>query len=113
MFTPFLSGKDNACIVNISSGLAFMVERAIGTPIYCATKAGIHAFSIAQRKQLEKLGIRVVEIIPPMVESELNPEGRKKRNMLKMPFMMGFNEFVEKAMVKMEEDVVEIRVGMK
>ena len=110
LFTPLLSGKDNAVIVNVSSGLAFMVERAIDMPVYCATKAGLHAFSIAQRKQLAPLGIRVVEIIPPMVESELNFEGRKKRNMLKTPFMISSNEFVEKALAKMEQDMEEIRL---
>ena len=110
LFTPLLCGKDNAVIVNVSSGLAFMVERAIDMPIYCATKAGLHAFSIAQRKQLAPLGIRVVEIIPPMVESELNFEGRKKRNMLKTPFMISSSEFVEKALAKMEQDMDEIRL---
>ena len=110
LFTPLLAGKDNAMIVNISSGLAFMVERAIDMPIYCATKAGLHAFSIAQRRQLAPLGIRVVEIIPPMVESELNIEGRRKRNMLKTPYMMSSNEFVGKALAKMEQDVDEIRL---
>jgi len=79
-------------------------------PVYCATKAGLHAFSIAQRKQLAPLGIRVVEIIPPMVESELNIEGRRKRNMLKTPFMISSNEFVEKALAKMEQDVDEVRL---
>ena len=40
LFVPFLTGKDNAAIVNVSSGLAFRAEHAIGMPIYCATKAG-------------------------------------------------------------------------
>jgi len=110
LFTPLLSGKDNAVIVNVSSGLAFMVEHASGMPVYCATKAGLHAFSVAQRKQLAPLGIRVVEIIPPMVESELNIEGRRKRNMLKTPYMMSSNGFVEIALGKMEQDVDEIRL---
>ncbi|MCL2480706.1 MAG: SDR family NAD(P)-dependent oxidoreductase [Spirochaetaceae bacterium] len=110
MFTPLLSNKENATIVNISSGLAFMVERATGMPVYCATKAGLHAFSMAQRAQLATLGIRVVEIIPPMVESELNIEGRTKRNMLKAPFMISADDFVEKAFAKMEQDIDEIRL---
>ena len=113
MFTPLLSGKENATIVNVSSALAFMVERAARAPIYCATKAGLHAFSIAQRIQLASLGIRVVEIIPPMVESELNIEGRRKRNMLKAPFMMTSDDFVEQAFAKMEQDVDEIRIKTK
>ena len=110
LFTPILAGKENATIVNVSSGLAFMVERAAKMPIYCATKAGLHAFSIAQRIQLELLGIRVVEIIPPMVESELNMEGRRKRNMLKSPYMMTSDDFVEQAFAKMEQDIDEIRL---
>ncbi|MDR2712237.1 MAG: SDR family NAD(P)-dependent oxidoreductase [Clostridiales bacterium] len=59
-----------------------MPQFVVGMPGYCATKAGLYAFSIAQRKQLAPLGIRVIEIIPPMVESELNMVGRIKRNIL-------------------------------
>lgn len=113
LFTPVLSGRKNAAIVNVSSGLAFMVEKAARAPIYCATKAALHAFSIAQRIQLAPLGIRVVEIIPPMVESELNMEGRRKRNMLKSPYMMTSDDFVEQAFAKMEQDKDEIRILMQ
>jgi len=108
LFTPLLSCKENAAIINVSSALAFMVERASRCPIYCAAKAGLHAFSIAQRIQLAPLGIRVVEIIPPMVESELNMEGRIKRNMLKSPFAMASDEYVEKTFAKMEQNIDEI-----
>jgi len=110
LFTPLLSEKDNAAIVNVSSGLAFMVERASRAPIYCAAKAGIHAFSIAQRVQLVPLGIRVIELIPPMVESELNLESRRKRNMVTSPNMLSAEEYVEKALTKMEQDVDEIKL---
>ena len=109
LFTPLLAGKDNATIVNVSSGLAFMVEHAAAMPIYCATKAGMHAFSVAQRIQLAPLGIRVVELIPPMVESELNPEGRKKRNMVTTPYMVSSDDYVEKVLPKMEQDSEEIK----
>jgi uncharacterized oxidoreductase len=110
MFTPLLAGKENATIINVSSGLAFMVERAARCPVYCATKAGLHAFSIAQRIQLAPLGIRVVEIIPPMVESELNMEGRRKRGVLKSPYMMTSDDYVEKTLAKMEQGEEEIRL---
>ena len=110
LFTPLLTGKENAVIVNVSSGLAFMVEHATGMPVYCATKAGLHTFSMAQRKQLAPLGIRVVEIIPPAVESELNPEGRKKRNAAGTLRLISSDEFAAKALVKMEKDADEIRL---
>jgi len=111
LFTPLLSGKDNATIVHISSALAFMVEHATRCPIYCATKAGLHAFSIAQRAQLEPLGIRVVEIIPPAVESELNMESRRKRNFAASPYMTA-DDFVAQAFDQMAGDATEIRVAM-
>lgn len=112
LFTPLLSGKDNATIVNVSSALAFMVERATRCPVYCATKAGLHAFSIAQRLQLEPLSIRVVEIIPPAVESELNLESRVKRHFTSSPHMMKADDFVTQAFDQMAGDATEIRVSM-
>lgn len=47
--------------------------------VYCASKAGMHAFSMAMRVQLGKLGVRVFEIVPPMVDTALNPLGRARR----------------------------------
>jgi short-subunit dehydrogenase involved in D-alanine esterification of teichoic acids len=71
------------------------------------------AFSVVvQRFQLAPLGIRVVEMIPPMVESELNTEGRRRRNVLSSPFMVSSDEYVEKTMAKMEQDIDEIRWEM-
>ena len=110
LFTEYLAGKDNAMIANVSSGLAFMPDMAFGMPVYTATKAGLHNFSIAQRKQLAPLGIRVVEIIPPAVESELNPEGRQKRSGGRPLGFMSSDEFVEKALAMMAEDEEEIRI---
>jgi len=111
LFTSLLAGKPGATIVHVSSGLAFMVERASRAPVYCATKAGIHAFSIAQRIQLAPLGIKVVEIIPPGVESELNPESRSKRDLTNASWMMKADDFVDKALAQLEQDVEEIRVS--
>jgi len=73
MFTPLLAHKENAAILNVSSGLGFASDRFPDMPVYSAVKAGLHAFSKAQRVQLRPLGIRVMEIIPPMVDTELNP----------------------------------------
>jgi len=113
LFTPLLTGRPGAAIVNVSSGLAFMVERAARCPVYCATKAGIHAFSIAQRIQLAPLGVRVIEIIPPAVESELNPESRRQRGAARLPYMMAADDFVARAFAQMADDVDEIRVAME
>jgi len=81
LFIPSLTGKKEAAIINVSSGLGFVP--AARMPVYSATKAGLHAFSMALRHQLLKSGIKVFEVVPPAVDTELNPEGRAKRGILK------------------------------
>ncbi|MHB8104192.1 MAG: SDR family oxidoreductase, partial [Dehalococcoidales bacterium] len=49
-FIPLLLGKKDAAIINISSGLAFVPMAS--APLYCATKAGLHSFTLALRHQL-------------------------------------------------------------
>jgi len=40
-------------------------------PVYCATKAGIYMFSISLRRQLKGTPVKVFEIVPPAVDTEL------------------------------------------
>jgi len=40
-------------------------------PVYCATKAGIHMFSVSLRHQLKDTPVKVFEIVPPAVDTEL------------------------------------------
>lgn len=58
-------------IINVSSGLAFVPLQA--APIYSATKAAIHAYTIALRQQLHEHGVEVIELMPPVVKTELAP----------------------------------------
>jgi len=62
-FLPHLVTKESAAIVNVSSGLAF-VPLPI-SPIYCATKAGIHSFTQSLRIQLKNTRVKVFELAPP------------------------------------------------
>ncbi|MFL5785255.1 MAG: SDR family oxidoreductase [Bacteriovoracaceae bacterium] len=64
-----LSKKKNAIISNVSSGLAFVPLTTV--PVYCATKAAIHSFTMSLRHQLKDTGIKVIEIIPPAVRTNL------------------------------------------
>ncbi len=72
---PLLLAKENAAIVNVSSGLAFAPKKS--APIYCATKAAIHNGTKAIRYQLETTNVKVFEIIPPLVDTPMT-EGRGK-----------------------------------
>lgn len=70
MLIPHLRRKKEAAIINISSGLAFTPLAAV--PVYCATKAAIHSWSLCLRHQLRGTSIRVLEIAPPMVATGLS-----------------------------------------
>ena len=63
LFVPRLAKNKGAAIVYVSSGLGFVP--AAGMPVYSASKAGIHAYSMAVRRQLSKVGIKVFEVVPP------------------------------------------------
>lgn len=40
-------------------------------PVYCATKAAVHSFTVSLRYQLKDSSIKVFEIVPPAVDTEL------------------------------------------
>jgi uncharacterized oxidoreductase len=67
-----LRRKKEAAIVNISSGLAFTPLAFV--PVYCATKAAVHSWSLTLRHQLRNTSVRVFEVAPPMVATELAGE---------------------------------------
>jgi len=73
LFLPHLLGKPSAQIVNVSSGLAFVPIAFM--PIYCATKAALHSFTLSLRHQLLSTSVSVVEIIPPAVQTDLGGAG--------------------------------------
>ena len=68
-FIPLLIRQNEAAIINVSSGLGFVPIAAM--PVYCATKAGIHSFTVSLRHQLRDTPVKVFEVIPPMVDTEL------------------------------------------
>ncbi len=68
-FLPHLKTRQDALIVNVSSGLAFIPLPL--SPVYCATKAAMHSFSQSLRAQLAGTSVSVVELAPPGVETPL------------------------------------------
>ncbi|MBS1795350.1 MAG: SDR family NAD(P)-dependent oxidoreductase [Acidobacteria bacterium] len=60
-------------IVNVTSGLSFVpLTKA---PVYSATKAFFHSFTVSLRHLLENRGVEVVEIIPPAINTDLGGKG--------------------------------------
>ena len=70
LFAPILLKRKMAVIVNISSGLAFVPIAMM--PVYCATKAAIHSFTVSLRHQLRGTSVRVIEAVPPTTDTELD-----------------------------------------
>jgi len=108
LLLPVLATNRGAVVINVSSGLGFVP--AVKMPVYSATKAGLHAWSMAIRPQLAGIGIRVMEVVPPAVDTELNPEGRAKRGGIKTG-LVGGQEFVAAVMKGLGEDRAEIGYG--
>ncbi len=73
LFIPHLIKQKYPAIINITSGLAFVPMAS--APIYCATKAALHSFTLSLRHQLSKTPVSVIEIIPPAVQTDLGGPG--------------------------------------
>ena len=68
---PGLAARPQAAIVNVTSGLAFAPKQA--APTYCATKAGVLAFTQALRYQCERSAgnVQVCEAVLPLVDTDM------------------------------------------
>ncbi|GJN71041.1 hypothetical protein PLICBS_005102 [Purpureocillium lilacinum] len=77
LLLPHLRTRPRATIVNVSSVLGF-VPFSIINPVYNGTKAWLHFWSMNLRTQLARSAelrhVRVVEIAPPMVATDLHRE---------------------------------------
>jgi len=96
---PHLLQQTKATIFTVSSGLAF-VPLAI-TPTYCATKAAIHSWTMSLRYQLRETNVRVREIIPPWVATELM--GEKPSD----PRAMPLEEFIAETVELIDDDTLD------
>ena len=74
LFISHFLQKPAAAVINVSSALGIMPVARM--PIYCATKSALHTYSMALRAQLKGTSVRVVEVLPPAVETDLNRAGR-------------------------------------
>jgi uncharacterized oxidoreductase len=106
-FLPHLKTRGEAAIVNVSSGLAF-VPLPI-SPVYCATKAALHSFTLSLRVQLKNTRVRVFEVAPPATETELL--GDPNREDMKGVKVMKTDAMVAESIRGLADDRLEIRPG--
>ena len=104
-FIPRLSAQPAATLINVSSGLAFVPLARV--PVYCAAKAAVHSFCVSLRHQLKHTGVKVVELIPPYVDTHLD-KGRRRPD---GPAPMPLPQFISEAMEALSGDADEAPVG--
>jgi uncharacterized oxidoreductase len=105
-FIPHLKTRQDAILLNVSSGLAFVPLAVF--PVYCATKAAVHSFSLSLRHQLRKSGVKVIELIPPYVATELGGAAQAPAGaMTQMPLEI----FIAETMKELAGDAQEIAIG--
>jgi uncharacterized oxidoreductase len=97
-----LKKQKDAVIINISSILGFVP--LVPTAAYSAMKAALHSYTLSQRYKLHGIGIRVIEIAPPWVRTEL-------LNSLEEERAMPLDAFIEATMAMLATDADEILVG--
>ena len=78
-FVEHLKRQPEAYIINNSSILAY-VPLAV-TALYSATKAAIHSYSLSQRFMLRDTSVKVLEIAPPWVDTDLTHKSGDPRAM--------------------------------
>ena len=106
-FLPQLKAQANSAIVNVSSGLAFTPFPI--SPVYGATKAGLHSFTQALRVQLKNTNIEVLELAPPSTETALQ-DVFDAADTKGVP-MMDVKKLVQLAIKGMQKDQLEILPG--
>jgi uncharacterized oxidoreductase len=103
-FIEHLQTRPAATLITVSSGLAH--TPLAYTPTYNGSKAFIHQYSESLRLQLAETSVKVVEIVPPAVQTELMPGGSVNEHYLPL------DAFADEVMslIETQPDATEILV---
>src|SRR5450631_3380240 len=101
--TSLFSGlKSLHTVMNVTSGLAFAPQTKV--PVYSATKAFIHSFTLSTRHLLKSKNIQVIEIIPPALNTDLGGKGLHD-------FAPPVNDFIDAVFEQLKAGKTELTFG--
>jgi uncharacterized oxidoreductase len=92
-------------VINTSSALAFVPLPS--APIYSATKAAIHSYTQSLRFQLEETGVEVIELMPPVVKTDMTAELSEGDSFT----VITTDELVRQSFAALKAGALEIRPG--
>jgi uncharacterized oxidoreductase len=98
----FIKLNSLTTIINVTSGLAFVPLTK--TPVYSATKAFFHSFTLSLRHLLKEKNIEVIEIIPPALNTDLGGKGLHDH-------APPVNDFVTSVFEQMKQGKIELTFG--
>ncbi|WP_235971668.1 SDR family oxidoreductase [Azohydromonas caseinilytica] len=96
-----LKRQPRAVVLHNTSVLAYVP--LAGNAVYSATKAALHAYALSQRFMLRKTSVRVQEIAPPWVDTDLIHQNGDPR-------AMPPRDFIEQTMRELASDREEVTV---
>lgn len=92
-FLPLLKKSESPVLVNVSSGLAYVPFAQ--APVYSGTKSALHFWTRSIRLHLRPHNIKVIELLPPVVDTPLahGADIAQDDNLKPMPPEMLANSF--------------------
>jgi len=98
----FVNLKALTTVINVTSALAYVP--LVKVPVYSATKAFLHSFTLSLRHRLAARGIEVIALIPPALNTDLGGKGLHD-------FAPPVGDFIETVFEQLKAQKTEITFG--
>ncbi len=89
-------------VINVTSGLAYVP--LVKVPVYSATKAFLHSFTLSLRHLLTSRGVEVIALIPPALNTDLGGKGLHD-------YAPAVSEFIDAVFEQLKAQKTEITFG--
>jgi Short-chain dehydrogenase involved in D-alanine esterification of lipoteichoic acid and wall teichoic acid (D-alanine transfer protein) len=98
----FTNLKSLNTVINITSGLSFVPLARM--PVYSASKAFFHSFTLSLRHLLKSKNIEVIEVIPPALNTDLGGKGLHNS-------ALPVSDFIEAVFIQLKQGKTELAFG--